>query len=71
MVKLHALSISRWKHDDASIKEAVHLCFAVDLSQLSFFQVYSQLAYSCAMLRNMQGFSRFRRIIDHMMCRRP
>jgi hypothetical protein len=39
MVKLHALSITRWKHDDAHIKEPVHLCFAVDLSQLSFFQV--------------------------------
>jgi len=37
-MKLHALSITRWKHADASIKEPVHLSFAVDLSQLSFFQ---------------------------------
>ena len=37
-MKLHALSISRWKHADASVKEPVHLSFAVDLSQLSFFQ---------------------------------
>ena len=34
MVKLHALSITRWKHADASIKEPVHLSFAIDLSQL-------------------------------------
>ncbi|EKX54690.1 Ykt6 protein [Guillardia theta CCMP2712] len=37
-MKIHALSISRWKHADASIKEPVHLCYAVDVSQLSFFQ---------------------------------
>ena len=37
-MKLHALSITRWKHSDASIKEPVHLSFAIDLSQLSFFQ---------------------------------
>lgn len=37
-MKLHALAITRWKHDDASIKEPVHLSYAVDLSQLSFFQ---------------------------------
>jgi len=37
-MKIHALSISRWKHADASIKEPVHLSYAVDVSQLSFFQ---------------------------------
>mmetsp|Transcript_20574 Transcript_20574/g.49832 ORF Transcript_20574/g.49832 Transcript_20574/m.49832 type:complete len:204 (-) Transcript_20574:107-718(-) len=37
-MKLHALSISRWKHEDASCKEPVHLAYAVDLSQMSFFQ---------------------------------
>mmetsp|Transcript_34451 Transcript_34451/g.53790 ORF Transcript_34451/g.53790 Transcript_34451/m.53790 type:complete len:205 (+) Transcript_34451:117-731(+) len=38
MVKIHALSITRWKHEDSSQKEPVHLAYAVDLSQLSFFQ---------------------------------
>ena len=37
-MKLLALSISRWKHSDASIKEPVHLSYAVELSQFSFFQ---------------------------------
>jgi hypothetical protein len=36
--QLHALAITRWKHSDPSIKEPVHLSFAIDLSQLSFFQ---------------------------------
>jgi len=38
-MKLNALSITRWKHEDASIKDPVHLYYGVDLSQLSFFQV--------------------------------
>jgi synaptobrevin family protein YKT6 len=37
-MKLNALSITRWKHEDASIKDPVHLYYGVDLSQLSFFQ---------------------------------
>ena len=39
LMKLHALSITRWKHENESIKEPVHLFYSVDLSQLSFFQV--------------------------------
>jgi hypothetical protein len=38
-MKLHALSITRWKHENPALKEPVHLCYQVDLSQLSFFQV--------------------------------
>uniref|UniRef100_A0A7S0VF17 V-SNARE coiled-coil homology domain-containing protein n=1 Tax=Hemiselmis tepida TaxID=464990 RepID=A0A7S0VF17_9CRYP len=37
-MKLRALSISRWKHEDSSIKDPVHLYYGVDLSELSFFQ---------------------------------
>ena len=37
-MKLLALSITRWKHADASIKDPVHLSYAVELSQFSFFQ---------------------------------
>ena len=33
-MKLRALSITRWKHNDPSVKEPVHLSFAVDLSEV-------------------------------------
>mmetsp|Transcript_43175 Transcript_43175/g.115487 ORF Transcript_43175/g.115487 Transcript_43175/m.115487 type:complete len:204 (+) Transcript_43175:97-708(+) len=37
-MKIHAISITRWKHENPSIKEPVHLSYAIDLSQFSFFQ---------------------------------
>lgn len=42
-MKLHALSITRWKHADASIKDPVHLAFAVDLSQVPTVPVHSNV----------------------------
>mmetsp|Transcript_4024 Transcript_4024/g.8144 ORF Transcript_4024/g.8144 Transcript_4024/m.8144 type:complete len:204 (+) Transcript_4024:250-861(+) len=37
-MKIHALALTRWKHEDESIKDPVHLHCGVDVSQLSFFQ---------------------------------
>ncbi len=54
-MKLHALSITRWKHSDASIKEPVHLSFAVDLSQLSFFQRGTVKEITALVLRTCVG----------------